>query len=844
MNWGIHKEKIYNQYDTRVTFRSKLHYTYNPSNKYRLLNSFTYHSHQIQRPMKVILFSLFLLPFLLFGQSYIYKHGLKQYKKGNFDKALKDFYRAEDNIAKDLKYPLYKLIMEINLIKTNDDVYKRSIEITQAHKYFKKLEKKNKLSKSESTALKQTIIDSSAYYLVQLSGIKRKHRRLQANVKSLQSNELHAFSLLFYLTLQNRNLTTSDFSNFIDGYKRLYESDVSINKHTEAMITKESNKIFHIIARTKYKSLLGNLVGIDAFDNTFLKELGEIVEEKITPYTDTIYIFDWGYNYDIWKLAKSYHELHPSLVDQRMLKSLLINQLFHTRIFEGNEIKKGCFNEGNMCFDETPVTVVINTRKTSEVRTYVINDQLSSRIFKERLRDSYLNNKHSLIRDLIKENPVFIDNHSEEISVILKDWIQSDFSGMIDLFRYQNKFRELEGSHFQALFKQLANEEITNLASEDKKVATDFLLALAGSFPYDSYEIHYDWFIKHFKEGISSKNTKDLGNEMMALNHVFESNSEIIELKRQYVTLDYENSHKTSTLSMEEIQWNGSVNNCDPGTLDQVYYDRMLERIKFFRRWVGVSDEVYFSPENNAKAQAAALIMHARGKLSHHPLSSWKCYSQEGYSGASHGNLYLGAFLSNAIDGYIDDRGQGAAGHRQWILSPKAKVLGTGSIPYNDKKAGSNCLMVITKGNNYDHADLHRDSPILWPPEGSVPYEFIEVLDVWTFTLEQANFDNIIVSVTVNDSLVPVKLYKNNSGSYGSTSYFSFKFGTEEKSKQLDDMGFGTVTTSFPPFEPNDVIKVSVKNVILSNGETKDFDYEVLPFNTDPNKKTYVLSRN
>jgi hypothetical protein len=45
-------------------------------------------------------------------------------------------------------------------------------------------------------------------------------------------------------------------------------------------------------------------------------------------------------------------------------------------------------------------------------------------------------------------------------------------------------------------------------------------------------------------------------------------------------------------------------------------------------------------------------------------------------------------------------------------------------------------------------------------------------------------------------------------------------------------------------FYSGDVIKVSVKNVIMDNGQSKDFEYEVLPFNPNPEKKTYVLSRN
>lgn len=771
---------------------------------------------------------------------------MKYYKKGKYDKALNCFDRAKNNISKEKKYPLYKLIMEINLIKTNEDTYERSKEITQAHNYLKKLEKKNKLSSNEVADLNKTIIDSSAHYLIQLCNVKRKHRRLESTVQTMKTNQFHEFSLLLYSALIKRELTTGDFSDFVDGYKNLYTSGLTIDPSVEKTITRESEKIFHMIADTKHKTMLGDLIGIEAFENTFMERLRKDVSEKIKPYTDTIDMFNWRqyYTNGIWDLAKSYHDLHPSLVDQDMLKKLLINHLYHVREFNGNEITNGCYDEGNMCFDETPVTVTILVVDKIITRTYSINDDLSSQIFKDILRDSYLGSDHWAIADLIKDNKLFFENHTDEVKAILNEWIQDDFAEIIDLFRYNNKFGELEFSPFQNMFKELANELVMNISKENKKEATSALIDLAGTFPYDSYETHYDWFIDHFKTQFKSIDTKNMGKEMMALNHVFESTKEIIDLKREYMMLDYKNSHDASIMAVEELEWTGDHNNCDPGSLSQAYYDKMLERINFFRRWVGVNDDISFKDEYNEKAQHAALMMSTRGALSHHPTKSWKCYTQKGYEGASHGNLYLGSFLSPSIDGYIDDSGQNAAGHRQWILSPSAKHMGTGSVPFNDDLAGANCLMVITEKRNYNYEGLHKDSPVLWPPEGHVPLEFIEQLDVWTFTLEQANFDNIVVEVTINGKEVPVKLYKNNFGSYGSASYFSMQFDRIELTKPLDEKGFGRVTAQYTTFNAGDVIMVSVKNVNLHNGQTKNFEYEVYPFNPDPSKETYVLSRN
>ena len=797
--------------------------------------------------MKVILIALFFAPFLLHSQfSPSFKLGLKYYKKGKYDKALNCFYRAEDNISKDYKYELYQLIMEVNLIKTNENTYERSKEITQAYKYLKKLEKKNKLSTSELVECNKTIVDSSAHYLIQLCAINRRYRRLESIVQNMKSNEFHEFALLLYETVINKEFTTANYSDFVQGYKNLFNAEVKLSALAEQTIKSESNKIFYMIAATNNKAMLADLIGIEAFESSFMNSLRNEVLEKVRPYTDTIDMFSWNehYTYGIWDLAKSYHDLHPSLVDQDMMKKLLINHLYHYRNFGNHEIVNGCYDAGKMCFDNSPITVTIEIVDREISRSYVINDQLPMQIFKDILCNSQFETNHWVIGKLIEDNESFIENHKDEVKLVLFEWIKDDYPAIINLFRYHNKFGDLESSTFLSLFKEVANEYIHQIALSDEEYATKLLVDLSGTFPYDSYESHYNWFITHFRTKMKAKNTKKMGKEMIALNHIFETNEEIIALKRDYLVLDYKQSHETSSLKADEIQWTGDHNTCDPGTLSSVYYDKMLERINFFRRWVGVNDSISFSHEYNEKAQHAAFMMSVRKALSHHPTKSWKCYTDLGYQGASHGNLYLGSFLSGSIDGYIDDSGQNAAGHRQWILSTSTEKIGSGSVPFNDELPGANCLYVVTENRNLNYEGLYKDSPVLWPPQGHVPLEFVEQLDVWTFTMESANFDNISVRVIINGKDVPVEIYKDNWGSYGSSSYFSMQFDTEELTKKLSGEGFHSVTTRYTPFNAGDVIRVSVKNVIMHNGQLKDFQYEVLPFNPDPAKKTYVLSRN
>ena len=452
----------------------------------------------------------------------------------------------------------------------------------------------------------------------------------------MKTNEFHEFSHLLYSTILKRELTLVDFSDFVEGYKNLYNSGIIINQCTEQIITKESERIFHMIADSKHKSILGNLMGIEAFENSFMNSLRIEVTEKIKPYTDTIDMFGWDvhYTHGIWDFAKSYYDLHPSLVDQNIMKKLLIGRLLHVRKFSGHEIENGCYTGEKMCFNQSPVTVTVKVMDSIIIRSYTINDQLSTQIFKDILRYSHLKYDHSAIADLIKDNEWFFENHSDEIKEIINEWIQIDYTGIIEFLRYHNKFGELESSVFLDFFKELANEYIHGIALSDKEYATNALIDLAITFPYDSYESHCNWFLEHFKNKLKAQNTKSIGKEMMALNHVFESNKEIVDLKRDFMMLDYNISHDASSMTLEELQWTGDHNNCDQGSLGQIYYDKMLERINFFRRWVGVNDEISFEHEYNEMAQHAALMMSVRGSLSHHPKKSWQCYTDLGYKGA------------------------------------------------------------------------------------------------------------------------------------------------------------------------------------------------------------------
>jgi hypothetical protein len=179
-------------------------------------------------------------------------------------------------------------------------------------------------------------------------------------------------------------------------------------------------------------------MGIEAFENSFMNSLRIEVAEKIKPYTDTIDMFSWDgyYTNGIWDFAKPYYDLHPSLVDQNIMKKLLIGRLLHVRKFSGHEIENGCYTEEKMCFDQSPVTVTVKVMDSIIIRSYTINDQLSTQIFKDILRDSHLKYDQRAIADLIKDNELLFKNHTDEIKEIINEWIKVDYTGIIELLRF------------------------------------------------------------------------------------------------------------------------------------------------------------------------------------------------------------------------------------------------------------------------------------------------------------------------------------------------------------------------------------------------------------------------
>lgn len=203
------------------------------------------------------------------------------------------------------------------------------------------------------------------------------------------------------------------------------------------------------------------------------------------------------------------------------------------------------------------------------------------------------------------------------------------------------------------------------------------------------------------------------------------------------------------------IGWTGDIASCDPGTVSADYLDATLTRINYFRAMAGVPSDVTFTAENNAKAQATALIMSAQRALSHDPPMDWRCWTQLGRDGAATSNLSQGNAGPDAIDALVKDGHE--LGHRRTMLNPQILSMGSGSVPATANGDAAEAQLMVDNPSPPADRRPARDEFVAWPPKGFVPYQVVYPL--WSFVLRDADFANASVTMRRPDGTpVPVTI--------------------------------------------------------------------------------------
>lgn len=223
------------------------------------------------------------------------------------------------------------------------------------------------------------------------------------------------------------------------------------------------------------------------------------------------------------------------------------------------------------------------------------------------------------------------------------------------------------------------------------------------------------------------------------------------------------------TLSVP-IGWTGSTGTCTPGAPSEAAQQATLTALNYLRGLAGLAP-VTFDRALSARAQKAALIMHAQGALSHQPPSTWACWSKEG-SDAAQGNLYLGVTGAEAVVGYIVDPGDRnkAVGHRRWLLRPGTRVMGSGST--------SQANAIVVHGPGVVSEPDTGPGFVAWPPAGYFPRQ-MEPSGRWSLSAPdtETDFSSAVVTVKRDGVVVPVRLERVEDGYGNDTLVFQVDTG-------------------------------------------------------------------
>lgn len=260
------------------------------------------------------------------------------------------------------------------------------------------------------------------------------------------------------------------------------------------------------------------------------------------------------------------------------------------------------------------------------------------------------------------------------------------------------------------------------------------------------------------------------------------------------------------------------VGSCFPGTNSPTFNEATLRRINWYRAMAGIPASITLNAAENAKCQAAAVLMAEHGALQHAGIwTGWNCVSADGTNAAGSSNLALGSYGPDAITGYIWDFGgnNAAVGHRRWILYPQTQVMGTGDVPLQSPYNSANSTWIFDA--NYGGPRPTTRTPyVAWPPAGYVPYQV--VFPQWSFALSNCDFSTSTVTMASNGVPIAITLQP-------------YSIGSGENTRVWYPTGLDTTTSTAFPFSGTDTVySITISNVITPFG-TKNFAYTVTVFN-------------
>lgn len=271
---------------------------------------------------------------------------------------------------------------------------------------------------------------------------------------------------------------------------------------------------------------------------------------------------------------------------------------------------------------------------------------------------------------------------------------------------------------------------------------------------------------------------------------------------------------------VDGIVWNGSLQNCNSGSLPNSIYAKVQNRINFFRLVNGLN-KVQNSGQLNKDAQSAALLVKANNQLTHNPESSMTCYSISASNGCQKSCLGITDWANYRntafITGFISDFGASNyfVGHRRWLLYSKLSEFGYG--------ATSSSEAVLT-ADGVDFDLIPAPGFIAYPWNGFVPVGLI--FPKWSFSIPEGNdvdFSKCAIAMLYENGkkiaierLDEYKNYLDHTIVWTAKGLFN-NYEIQYAENNLAEKGF-----------LNKKITVNISGVLV-NGESKTFNYSVTP---------------
>lgn len=304
----------------------------------------------------------------------------------------------------------------------------------------------------------------------------------------------------------------------------------------------------------------------------------------------------------------------------------------------------------------------------------------------------------------------------------------------------------------------------TRLQSASKEVqqSTD-LYALSLMFPDNAAgkQMQKDASVQTITKLLEKGDHSKAAVKLRAQMQLDPDDATVRALYKKWIVDDFVAHYMGSTTYTDLELWNGSSEECTPGTLPDSVHDKVLERLNYVRRLAGVPDNCVFNDKWNAQCMAAAMMMRSNGDLTHHPPKDWQCYSQDGAVAAGMSNLSLGYGGSEALMGQVDDDGGNnqAVGHRRWILNPDRKVFGHGSNP------SSMALWALGGPDaNQPNSAAYDDLYVAWPAAWYFPANLVP--GRWSLSRSGADFSEATVEMYIGNRKVELEVLPQEYG-YG-----------------------------------------------------------------------------